>query len=62
MKYNNTFIIASRAYFQQKAAARKSRGRKKMLLHSPHHHVKIARHLRWWRVGTKTRLYLHDGL
>ena len=46
----------------KKEAARRSRDRKKMLLHSPHHHVKIARRLRRRRVGTKTGLHLHDKL
>ena len=46
----------------KKVATRKSHSRKKMLLHSLHHHVKIVCRLRRRRVGINTRLHLHDGL
>ena len=46
----------------KKEAAVRSLGRKKVLLHSPHHRVKTVRHLRWQRADTKTRLRLRDGL
>ena len=46
----------------KKKAARRSSDRKKMLLHSLHHHVKIERSLLRWRVGTKTGLRLRDWL
>ena len=46
----------------QKEAAEKSRGHKKTLLHSQHHHVKAVRRPWWRRMGTKTKLRPHDGL
>ena len=45
----------------KKEAAKKSLVHKKMLPRSQHLCDKTVRRLRWRRVGTKTRLCLHDG-
>jgi hypothetical protein len=46
----------------KRKAARWCNSRKKMLVHSRHHHIKNARRLQRWRASAKTRLHLHDGL
>ena len=46
----------------KKEAAKKSLGRKKMLLRSQHHRIKTACRLRRRREDIKIRLRLRDGL